>query len=129
MDELLQRLIAAYLVAPEHTGYERTLEEMLLERGRDLGLDEDAVGDRVARAIEAERRPRGGRHTPNSSYTVHAADSRGRPLSERWGPYKTLASAKTFARIGATEGRHGRVVMDGAGNVIRWYERGGERRL
>lgn len=59
------------------------------------------------------------------------------PLAEGpWGPYDTLESAKTFARIGATEGAHDRAVSTGLDpkapsfQIVRRYEAGtGERLL
>lgn len=49
----------------------------------------------------------------------------GKP-GEVYGPYRTLKSAKTFARIGATEGAHDRAVTRGKNpkNVVRYYQRG-----
>lgn len=49
----------------------------------------------------------------------------GKP-GEVHGPYRTLKSAKTFARIGATEGKHDRAVTRGKNpkNVVRYYQRG-----
>lgn len=45
---------------------------------------------------------------------------------EAHGPYRTLKSAKTFARIGATKGKHDRSVTRGRNpkNVVRYYQSG-----
>jgi len=67
----------------------------------------------------------------NAGYFVWAL-SGSKPLTSEgpWGPYGTLESAKTFARIGATEGKHDRAVSLGrdpkaAGfRIVRRYERG-----
>lgn len=49
----------------------------------------------------------------------------GKP-GEVHGPYRTLKSAKTFARIGATKGAHDRAVTRGKSpkNVVRYYQAG-----
>lgn len=49
----------------------------------------------------------------------------GKP-GEVHGPYRTLKSAKTFARIGATHGAHDRAVTRGRNpkNVVRYYQAG-----
>jgi hypothetical protein len=52
-----------------------------------------------------------------------------------WGPYRELDGAKTFARIGATEGKHDRAVTLGRDprahtfTVVRRYERRTGERL
>lgn len=76
---------------------------------------------------------------PNASgyYVWALASGSNEPLAEGpWGPYETLESAKTFARIGATEGAHDRAVSLGfdpesAGfRIVRRYKsRTGERVL
>lgn len=76
---------------------------------------------------------------PNGSgyYVWALARGSNEPLAEGpWGPYETLESAKTFARIGATEGAHDRAVSLGfdpestAFRIVRRYEaRTGERLL
>lgn len=75
---------------------------------------------------------------PNgSSYYVWAlARGSNKPLSEGpWGPYDTLEGAKTFARIGATEGKHDRAVSLGVDpesasfEILRRYEAGSGDRL
>lgn len=43
--------------------------------------------------------------------------------NEKYGPYPTLQRAKTFARIGAQNGKHDRVVLHG-GRVVRHYRAG-----
>jgi len=78
----------------------------------------------------------GGHLTRNTGrYYVWAVDEGG-PVEGPWGPYETLESAKTFARIGATEGRHDRMVSIGSDplaasfEIVRWYVAGsGERRV
>jgi len=76
---------------------------------------------------------------PNASgyYVWALASGSNEPLAEGpWGPYETLESAKTFARIGATEGAHDRAVSLGfdpesaSFRLVRRYEaRTGERLL
>jgi hypothetical protein len=79
------------------------------------------------------------RHASNASgyYVWALARGSSAPLAEGpWGPYGTLESAKTFARIGATEGAHDRAVSIGLDpqapsfQIVRRYEAGtGERLL
>lgn len=75
---------------------------------------------------------------PNGSgyYVWALARGSDKPLAEGpWGPYDTLESAKTFARIGATEGAHDRAVSLGfdpesAGfRILRRYQAGSGERL
>lgn len=78
-------------------------------------------------------------HASNASgyYVWALARGSNAPLAEGpWGPYATLESAKTFARIGATEGAHDRAVSTGLDpkapsfQIVRRYEAGtGERLL
>ena len=79
------------------------------------------------------------RHASNASgyYVWALARGSNAPLAEGpWGPYATLESAKTFARIGATEGAHDRAVSVGLDpkvprfQIVRRYQAGtGERLL
>lgn len=78
-------------------------------------------------------------HTPNgTSYYVWAlARGSSTPLAGEgpWGPYDTLESAKTYARIGATEGAHDRAVSIGGSptassfSIVRAYQAGTGVRL
>ena len=60
-----------------------------------------------------------------------------RPMAKEgpWGPYSSLERAKTFARIGATEGIHDRAVTTGRDpnaasfEIVRRYRRGDGERL
>lgn len=65
-------------------------------------------------------------------YYVWFVDGSGRPLRGE-GPYgpMTLTRARTFARIGATEGDHDRLVTRGkrTGDIVRHYEAGTGERL
>jgi hypothetical protein len=117
-------------------------DEEMSEAGRleDEGYIEQArIHRRAAEAAEraADRISR--RYASNgSSYYVWAlARGSNEPMAEGpWGPYETLESAKTFARIGATEGAHDRAVSLGfdpeaaSFRIVRRYEaRTGERLL
>jgi hypothetical protein len=76
--------------------------------------------------------------TPNSGayHYVWPLTREGKPLGGEgpWGPM-TLASAKTFARIGATEGKHDRAVtttlspVNKGFKIVRVYEAGTGERL
>jgi len=79
-------------------------------------------------------------HRPNGSgyYVWPLARGSDQPLASEgpWGPYAHLDEAKTFARIGATEGAHDRAVSLGLDpnapsfQIVRRYEAGtGERLL
>lgn len=117
-------------------------DEEMSEAGRleDEGYTEQArIHRRAAEAAEraADRISR--RYAANGSIFYVWALARGsnEPLSEGpWGPYETLESAKTFARIGATEGAHDRAVSLGFDpessgfRIVRRYQaRTGERLL
>lgn len=80
------------------------------------------------------------RQRPNANgfeyYVWAIARGSNKPLAEGpWGPYETLDSAKTFARIGATEGAHDRAVSLGFDpessgfRIVRRYESGTGDRL
>lgn len=58
-------------------------------------------------------------HENPTGYYVHVRGGN----NETYGPYPTLQRAKTFARIGATKGKHDRVVLKG-GKVVRHYRAG-----
>lgn len=102
-------------------------------------VEQAAIRRRAATAAEraADRISR--RYAANgSAYYVWAlAIGSNSPLAEGpWGPYETLEGAKTFARIGATEGAHDRAVSLGIDpestgfRIVRRYEaRTGERLL
>lgn len=78
-------------------------------------------------------------HTPNATsyYVWVLARGSSTPLSGEgpWGPYDTLESAKTYARIGATEGSHDRAVSVGGTptsdsfSIVRTYQAGTGKRL
>lgn len=65
-------------------------------------------------------------------YYVWPLTRDGEPMAAEgpWGPYPDLIGAKTFARIGATEGAHDRAVTAGRDpsvpsfRIVRIYRRG-----
>jgi len=100
---------------------------------------------RVVRADEVQRHAaewaaaHGIEHTPNAAgYYVWPLGHDSKPLVGEgpWGPYAKLHGAKTFARIGATEGQHDRAVTIGRDpsapsfRIVRVYSAGtGKRRI
>lgn len=87
------------------------------------------------------RNPKGwpcARCAPSIAYYVWPLTRENKPLVGEgpWGPYWELRGAKTFARIGATEGKHDRAVTVGCEpsspsfKIVRVYSAGtGERRV
>lgn len=71
----------------------------------------------------------------SSYYVWELAVGSDAPLGQPLGPYGTLESAKTFARIGATEGKHDRAVTSGVDpkaasfKIVRRYRAGTGERL
>ena len=99
---------------------------------------EASVRRRAAESAEraAERITK--RYAPNGSgyYVWALARGSDEPLADDpWGPYDTIDAAKTFARIGATEGTHDRAVSIGLHpqapgfRIVRRYEAGSGERL
>ncbi len=143
-----------------HRGHEPNARRRLLDsildqvkfREREVTIDADGYTPEQVEQIVAEAKARGlhvsgtqrwlligdlgspSEHRANASYYVWIIGRDDKPLDE--GPYgpKDLESAKTFARIGATEGEHDRVVSLGRDpgarsfEVVRRYQaRTGER--
>lgn len=153
-NDSLHRRIAAALGWSESGTRSMSLASLRdLVRPVDPALAEE-IGDRIrsgshiARPGGAERsqaelwRQMFGREPPSqrpngSGYYVWAlARGSNEPLAEGpWGPYETLESAKTFARIGATEGAHDRAVSLGfdpesaSFRIVRRYQAGSGDRL
>ena len=97
---------------------------------RKLTGEETTEAVKIRKAVAAYKR-KSGAATPNASgyYVWALARGSNAPLAEGpWGPYDTLESAKTFARIGATEGAHDRAVSLGLDpqapsfQIVRRYE-------
>jgi len=116
-------------------------DEAMSEAGRleDEGYTEQArIHRRAAEAAERDADRISRRYTANGSgyYVWALANGSNEPLAEGpWGPYETLESAKTFARIGATEGAHDRAVSLGfdpesaSFRIVRRYESGSGERI
>jgi hypothetical protein len=87
--------------------------------------------------IEAVERIRATRPNGSGYYVWPLARGSNEPLAAEgpWGPYDTLESAKTFARIGATEGAYDRAVSLGLDPnapgfcIVRRYEAGSGDRI
>lgn len=118
--------------------YDQEMEAALAQE--DAGYSARAsIHRRAAEAAEAAADRISRRYAANGQgyYVWALAVGSDEPLAEGpWGPYDSLDSAKTFARIGATEGAHDRAVSLGldaqaAGfQIVRRYQaRSGERLL
>ena len=118
---------------------DRRPEGEVIEVREQRGTPETTLAGPVLAAVPLDAVEVLGAHRPNASgyYVWVLARGSNAPLAEGpWGPYDSLESAKTFARIGATEGAHDRAVSTGLDpkapsfQIVRRYESGtGERLL
>ncbi len=124
--------------------YMRLLDKYDHEMEKAMALEDSgfsargAIHRRAAEAAEREAARISHRYAANGQgyYVWALAVGSDEPLAEGpWGPYDSLDSAKTFARIGATEGAHDRAVSVGVDpkasgfRIVRRYEAGSGERL
>jgi hypothetical protein len=109
--------------ADDQDEYMRLLDKYDAEMAKAMELEDEgyaaqaAIRRRAAEAAERSADRIAKRYADNGSgyYVWALARGSDQPLAEDpWGPYDTLEGAKTFARIGATEGAHDRAVSLGA---------------
>ncbi len=124
--------------------YMRLLDRYDAEMARFMELEDRgdearaAIHRRAAEAAERAADRLAKRYAANGGgyYVWALARGADEPLAEGpWGPYDTLDGAKTFARIGATEGAHDRAVSLGLHpqapgfRIVRRYAAGSGERI
>lgn len=149
LEEMRRRLARFHRNPPlwesnDEAEYMRLLDRYDAEMARSMELEDRgdearaAIHRRAADAAERAADRLAKRYAANGGgyYVWALARGADEPLAEGpWGPYDTLDGAKTFARIGATEGVHDRAVSLGLHpqapgfRIVRRYASGSGERI